>query len=236
VAPQGDLIDIAPCCKVDHIIKEQVAKQLQKIKPYKAPGPDSISNINLTKCTDLLLDRLFHIYTAIYEKKFHYKLLKYFTTIILHKPGKPHYNIPKAYRPIALLNMMWKVLTGILVVQLSHYTGKYYLLPDHHYSGWQRQTTTDAMHMLTYRIKEAWCKGKVASVLFLDIEGAFPNAVLEKLVHNLRKCKVPLKLIDFTEEMLNNRAARLRFNDYKSDIIPISNGIGQGDPLSMGLY
>ncbi len=92
------------------------------------------------------------------------------------------------------------------------------------------------MHMLTYRIKDAWCKGKVASVLFLDIEGAFPNAVLEKLVHNLRKCKVPLKLIDFTEEMLNNRAARLRFNDYKSDIIPISNSIGQGDPLSMGLY
>ena len=36
--------------------------------------------------------------------------------------------------------------------------------------------------------------------------------------------------------MLANRATRLRFNDHKSDIIPISNGIGQGDPLSMGLY
>ena len=90
--------------------------------------------------------------------------------------------------------------------------------------------------MLTYRIKDAWHKGKVASVLFLDIEGAFSNIVLEKLVCNLRKCKVPSKLVDFTEEMLNNRATRLRFNNYKSDIIPISNGIGQGDPLSMSLY
>ncbi len=106
MAPQGDLIDIAPCCKVDHIIKEQVAKQLQKIKPYKAPGPDSIPNINLTKCTNLLLDRLFHIYTAIYKKKFHYEPWKYFTTVILCKPGKPHYNILKAYRLIALLNRM----------------------------------------------------------------------------------------------------------------------------------
>ena len=45
-----------------------------------------------------------------------------------------------------------------------------------------------------------------------------------------------MKIVDFTEDMLANRATRLRFNDHKSDIIPISNGIGQGDPLSMGLY
>jgi hypothetical protein len=37
-----------------------------------------------------------------------------------------------------------------------------------------------------YRIKNAWRKKKVASVLFLDIKGAFPNAVPEKLVQNMR--------------------------------------------------
>ncbi len=73
-------------------------------------------------------------------------------------------------------------------------------------------------------------------VLFLNIKGAFPNAVPETLIHNLRKHKVPLKIIDFIEEMLANRATRLRFDDYKLDIIPIDNGIRQGDPLSMGLY
>ena len=130
----------------------------------------------------MLLNRLYHIYIAIYEKRFQYKPWKYFTTITLYKLGKPYYNILKAYRPIALLNMMWKVLTGILAEQLSYYTEKYHLLPDHHFGGWPGRTTTDAMHLLTYRIKDTWHKGKVASVLFLDIEGAFPNTVPEKLV------------------------------------------------------
>ena len=131
---------------------------------------------------------------------------------------------------------MWKVLTGLLAEQLSYYTEKFQLLPDHHFRGHPRQTTTDTMHLLIYRIKDTWCKGKVVSVLFLDIEGAFPNAVVEKLVHNMRKCKVPTKIINFTEKMLANRATRLRFDDYKSNEILIGNGIGQGDPLSMGLY
>ena len=36
--------------------------------------------------------------------------------------------------------------------------------------------------------------------------------------------------------MLTNRVTNLRFDDHTSKAIPIDNGIGQGDPLSMGLY
>ena len=45
----------------------------------------------------------------------------------------------------------------------------------------------DAMHLLTYKIKQAWWTGMVTAVLFLDIEGTFPNVVPVKLVENLRK-------------------------------------------------
>ena len=92
------------------------------------------------------------------------------------------------------------------------------------------------MHLLAHRIKGAWCKGKVAAVLFLDIEGAFPNAVLEKLIHNLRKCKILLKHVEFVKNMLRGRLTMLRFDGYCSEQIQIDNGIGQGDLLSMVLY
>jgi hypothetical protein len=118
----------------------------------------------------------------MFEKQLHYNPWKHFTTVVLHKPGKPCYDIPKAYRPIVLLNTMWKVLTGIVAEQLTFYTEKYHLLSDHYYEGHPGCTTTDTLHLLTYRIKDAWQKGKVASVLFLDIEGAFSNTVPEKLV------------------------------------------------------
>jgi Reverse transcriptase (RNA-dependent DNA polymerase) len=76
----------------------------------------------------------------------------------------------------------------------------------------------------------------VASVLFLDIKGAFPNAVPDKLICNMKRRGVPLKIINLTANMLLDRETRLRFDDHTSDAIPINNGVGQGDPLSMGLY
>jgi hypothetical protein len=137
------------------ITREQIERQLRRIKPYKAPGPDGIPNIVLTKCADLLLDRLLQIYKAIYDKKLHYDPWKNFTTVVLRKPGKPRYDVPKAYRPIALLNTMWKVLTATVAEHLTYYTEKYQLLPDHHFGGRPGRTTTDALHLLTYRTKDA---------------------------------------------------------------------------------
>jgi hypothetical protein len=73
-------------------------------------------------------------------------------------------------------------------------------------------------------------------VLFLDIKGAFPNAVNEKLIRNMKWRKVPSKLVKFTENLLRNRTTRLKFDDFTSEDIHIGNSIGQGDPLSMVLY
>jgi hypothetical protein len=203
---------------------------------YKAPGPDSIPNIVLTKCADLLVDRLYYIYSAIYDKRLYYKPWKTFNTIVLCKPGKLSYEVPKAYRPIALINTLWKVLTAILAEQLMFFAEKYQLLPSHHFGGRPGHTTMDTMHLLTYNIKGTWHKGQVAVVLFLDVEGAFPNAVQAKLIHNLKKRRVPRKLINFAAGMLEGRITTLKFDDFTSAPIPIDNGIGQGDPLSMALY
>jgi hypothetical protein len=82
----------------------------------------------------------------------------------------------------------------------------------------------------------AWRNNKVVSVLFLDVEGAFPNAVTRQLIHNLKKRRVPTSIVKFVEQLLDRRRTKLRFDDYTSEIINIANGIGQGDPLSMLLY
>ena len=218
------------------ITAEQIQNQTRKLKPYKAPGPDGIPNIVLTKCADMLIDRLLPIFEAMFERGLMYKPWKTFTTVVLRKPGKPRYDVPKAYRPIALLNTMWKVLTAIVAEQLTYVSEKYHLLPDNHFGGRPGRTTTDAMHLLTNTIKQSWRAGKVTAVLFLDIEGAFPNAVPPQLEHNMRKRGVPKKIVGFIHNMLRGRETSLKFDGYTSDPIKIDNGIGQGDPLSMVMY
>ena len=224
------------CSKVGKVTKDQIRKQLKKLKPYKAPGPDGIPNIVLTKNTDILIDRLHPIYAAMLDKNLHYDPWKTFTTVVLRKPGKPHYDVLKAYHPIVLLNTMWKVLTAIVADQITFLTEKYQLLPKNHFGGRPGRTTTDAMHLLTLRIKGAWHAGKVAMVLFLDIKGAFPNAVPERLIHNLRKRGIPRKYTKFMENMLWGRVTTLKFDGYSLAPIHIDNGIGQGDLLSMIMY
>src|SRR5579863_6174974 len=131
---------------------------------------------------------------------------------------------------------MTKVIAAIVADHLSYLTEKHQLLPAHHFGGRPGRTTTDAIHLLTCKIKDAWRAGKVAAILFLDIEGAFPNAVPEHLAQNLRKRGVPAKYVKFVENMLKNRVTKLKFDGYESKNYSINNGIGQGDPLSMILY
>jgi hypothetical protein len=95
---------------------------------------------------------------------------------------------------------------------------------------------TDALHYLTHRIKKAWRENKVASILFLDVEGVFPNAVTDRLIHNLRKRRIPDAYVKFTSNILQGRRTKLKFDDYTSEAVEILNRIGQGDPLSMILY
>lgn len=131
---------------------------------------------------------------------------------------------------------MGKLLSAVVAERLTYLLEHHQLLPSTHFGGRPRRSTTDSLHLLEDTVKNAWRTGKVASALFLDIEGAFPNAVTKCLLHNMRMRRIPGELINFIEQLLMNRQTQLRFDGFISDWIPINNGIGQGDPLSMILY
>ena len=218
------------------ITMEQLQRNIFRTSPYKAHGPDDIPNVILQKYAPLIQERLLRIYQAILDLEIYYKPWKDFTTVVLRKPGKPSYVMPKAYRPIALLSTMAKILTSIVAENISRLVESHRLLPKTHFGGRPGRTTTDAIHYLVHKIKTAWREEKVVSVLFLDVEGAFPNAVTSRLIHNLKKRGIPKSMVTFVERMLTNRRTKIKFDDHISDHIEINNGIGQGDPLSMLLY
>ena len=157
-------------------------------------------------------------------------------TVVLRKPGKPSYADPKAYRPIALLNTLGKLFLSIIADNLSHFCKTRGVLLNNQFGGRPAQTTTDSMILMTHRIKEKWRRKKVVSVLFLDVQGAFPNIVKEVLIHNMHTRRVPSKYVNLVNLMLTGRKTRLSFDDYTSDPVPINNGNNQGCPLSMIYY
>src|ERR1700678_1140175 len=106
----------------------QIRRHIAKLSPYKATGPDGIPNIVLQKCVDVIISRLIRIYRATLELNLYYDPWKEFTTVVLRKPGKPSYKVPKAHRPIALISTMAKVLTAIVAEDLSKAVERHQLL------------------------------------------------------------------------------------------------------------
>jgi ribonuclease HI len=166
----------------------------------------------------------------------HPRIWKVFITITLRKPGKPDYTIPKAYRPIALEETMAKVLESIFARRLASYAEREHMLPANHFGGRPGRTTTDATLFLVQRIKNAWRRGRVVSVVFMDIAQAFPSVNHERLLHNLRKRGVPGNLVNWVSSFLTDRFTHLKFDDFTSALLSASMGIPQGSPLSPILY
>ena len=216
--------------------EEEIRRTIANTSPYKAPGPDGICNIVFKQCAELLTPYLTHLFNAVFDLNTYYDPWREFTTVVLRKPGKPDYTVPKAYRPIALINTTCKLLTALVAERVTIILERHNLLPNTHFGGRPGRTTTDSLHLLEVIVKNAWRSGNVASILFLDIEGTFPNAVTDRLIHNMRKRRIPSEITRFTERMLTGRRTQLKFNDTTSEWIPICNGIGQGDPLSMIAY
>jgi len=180
-----DIIYPEPVAQHTPITSTKIERAIANLSGYKAPGPDGICNIVFKQCSDTLTPYFKHLFNAAFTHQTYYEPWKCFTTVILRKPGKPSYSVPKAYRPIALLNTLGKLLTAIVAEQLTHLLERHQLLPNTHFGGRPGRSTTDSLHLLEETIKNAWRSHQVALVLFLNIEGAFPNAVTKRLVHNM---------------------------------------------------
>ena len=129
------------------------------------------------------LGRLFR---ATFHLHYYPEEWKVSDTVVLKKPGKTDYTVAKAWRPIALLGCMSKILSRCVADVLVYEAERLSLLANYQFGGRAGRTTTDSIHLVTKTIKDAWRRGDRASVVFLDIKSAFPAASPDRLIHNLR--------------------------------------------------
>ena len=55
--------------------------------------------------------------------------------VVMHKPGKPNYCIPKAYHPIALMDCLSKILTAYIIEEFSYQVEQLHMLPVTQFGG-----------------------------------------------------------------------------------------------------
>jgi hypothetical protein len=76
----------------------------------------------------------------------------------------------------------------------------------------------------------------VATLLSLDVSGAFDQAIPERLHHNLRMKGVPQSLAGWALSFMTDRQTTLCFEKRESALLLVHQGVPQGSPVSLILF
>ena len=243
-APPADLSDIEgsfypspPHCPII-VTRSEVTESIRRLKPDTAPGPDGIANRIVKACSEKLSDLLTPLFQACIDQAYHPLAFKTANTITLRKIDKDDYTAPNAYRPIALLNTLGKVMESVMSKKITHLAETHRLLPDTQMGARRGRSTETALELLTEQIHTVWGQGndKIATLLSMDVAGAYDTVSHRRLIHNLRKRKIPKWITDWVDNFLNERSTTLAIHSRVTGIFEVRTGIPQGSPISPILY
>lgn len=249
-SPPADLDDIADTTWSDEsfthpfevkreVDSAEISEILRQTGAWKAPGTDDLLPTGFLKaCGPPLAEILTRLANASFALEYFPRRFRSAGVVVLRKPGKTikQQQTPGGWRPIALLSTIGKVIETAIGRRIAEAAEEHRLLPDGQMGNRKERSTELAIRMVTDAVYTAWQYGAVASLLQLDIKGAFDTVNHIRLLDTLRKKGYPPWVVRWTRSYLDLRTVRLHFDGEASEAIPITAGVPQGSPLSPILF
>lgn len=220
------------------VTAEEIEERL-KWGAWKAPGPsDDLPAGFLKACGRPLSTILAAITQASFDLEYFPKRFRSAGVVVLKKPGKTltQQQTAGGWRPISLLSAVGKLIEGVIGSRIADAAESQRLLPEGQTGNRKGRSTELAIRLVTEAVRTAWSYGAVASLLQLDIKGAFDTVNHTRLLDTLRKQGFPMWVVRWTNSYLEARSARLMFDGEASEPIQIRAGVPQGSPLSPILF
>lgn len=163
----------------------QELKVAQKtLKNNKAPGHDNIPYEFLNHLTPPLQASLLNIYNTSWSEGRYPTCWKHSILMPVPKPGK-YPTTPSAYRPIALLSCVGKLMERLVTTRLTWYMEEKQLLQEEQCGFRPHRGTLDFWGQMEYHICDTYRQHQVMTALFVDLEGAFDTAPHQGILYKL---------------------------------------------------
>jgi hypothetical protein len=220
------------------VTKAEIQTILRKTGAWKAPGPDLLPTGFLKACKEPLARLLADLATACLRLEHFPTQFRTAQVVVLRKPGKTiaQQQTAGAYRPISLLSAMGKVIETAISQRIAAAAESQGLLPETQMGNRPERSTDLAIKLVVDATHTAWRHGAVASLLQLDIKGAFDTVNHTRLLHTLQHQGFPLWVVRWVRSFLKGRTAYLHFDGESTLPYSITAGVPQGSPLSPILF
>lgn len=218
--------------KIDHL---EIIKIINSKKDHSTPGIDNLSFFILKNLKLNLIIRFTELMNEVLNTGDIPQDWRSIRIIPLLKPNKDSNNI-QSYRPLAMLNVLIKLINNFIKNRLNKYLSDNKIIPTNSYGFKKHTSAINCVNTLIVKVNEAKREGMVLAATFLDLTKAFDNVNISKLLTIMKQLNIPSEIINWVYTYLKERKMILELNDG-TQIIQISNkGLPQGCPLSPILF
>src|SRR5271157_3691181 len=172
----------------------EVIDILRNTGVWKAPGTDLLPTGFLKACGLPLARIMTKLTNASFKLEYFPKQFRGAEVVVLRKAGKSIkvQRTSGVYRPIALLSILGKVIETAIYRRIARAAEEQQLLPEGQIGNRPGRSTELAIRIVTEAIYTTWSHGAVASLLQLDIRGAFDRVNHTRLLDTLRGKGFPM--------------------------------------------
>jgi hypothetical protein len=153
---------------------------------------------------------------------------------VIYIPKKPALETPGDYRPLSMLEVLYKIPSRILAKQLTSTLPE--IIGEHQHGFMRGKGIQEPSFIATHVIQDAERSQRSLQLVSLDIENAFDRIGHKIIVQALRAFGVPEIVVQALRQYTLVGYARVEVNGRKGILITIKTCSGQGDPLSSILF
>jgi ribonuclease HI len=221
---------------VDLHVTEADARTACTTTGNTSPGADGITVRLLRAAWPVLGSYVTQLYQECLTQGYYPRCFRTAQVVMIPKPGKKDLTETRAWRPISLLSCLGKGLERLLAKRIAWVAVRSKVLAEGQAGALPKRSAVDLAAAATHEIETALAEGHVATLVTIDVQGAFDTVQRNRLVLRLREQGWPDQVARWVETFMTYRRASIRYEGIEMEEAPLLCGLPQGSPISPILF